>query len=215
MKKRIIWLTGSMSSGKSTQRRNLCNTFIDGKIIEHKGTKNGMEYHFTSFGSISCLGKVRQIDNGEISPCDGLDSVFGNLKKDGAIATIDLALEQSKIVVIEGSQTSPSWGELMQPILKKHDADLYLIHLYMTYEQNFKRLKERHVAKLNVVGTKITVEEHQLTDKQIESLIGKLRQFNACYEKIKHLCKRLRIDATRSEKYILEDIINFCFKDCL
>lgn len=210
MKKRVIWLTGSMSSGKSTQRRLLCNEFATKNIKEHTGVENGLNYHFTSFGIISCLGKVKQVENGEVSMCDGLDSIFGNVKKDGGIFSIDKALQKSKVVVIEGSQTSPSWATLMQPILDKHDADLYLIHLEMSYWQNFNRLIQRQNEKLQAKGEAII---NELTDRNIESLIGKNRQFNSCYDKVKGLCKRKKVNALLPEGELFEQIVAFTFSD--
>jgi hypothetical protein len=212
MNKRVIWLTGSMSSGKSTMRRLLCNEFATKPMKEHIGEENSLNYHFTSFGAISCLGKVKQIDNGEISACDGLDSVFGNVKKDGGIFTIDKALQRSKIVVVEGSQTSPSWATLMQPILEKHEADLYLIHLQLSYWHNFNRLIQRQNEKLKAKGEPLI---NELTDKNIESLIGKNRQFNSCYEKVKGLCYRKKINALLSENEVFDEIVSFTFKDIL
>lgn len=220
MNKKVIWLTGSMSSGKSTQRRNLCNEFATLPAEVFEGEEKGLNYHFTSFGVISCLGKVRQEENGEISMCDGLDSVFGHLKKDGSIYTVHKALQKSKVVVIEGSQTSPSWGELLQPILTRHKADLYLVHLSLSYWDNFNRLRERHWHKLTAKGVlnqegDLNLCDITLTDKNIESLIGKSRQFNNCYEKLKGLCPRLKIDATQSEQRVFKQIVKFVFADVL
>jgi hypothetical protein len=107
-----------MSAGKSTQRRMLCSGLGDAPAEVYKGEENGKNYYFTRFGNISCLGKVKQEENGDVSYCDGLDSVFGEVKKEGGIYTIHKALQVSKVVIIEGSQTSPSWAELMQPILE-------------------------------------------------------------------------------------------------
>src|SRR5437868_2641208 len=132
--KRVIWLTGSMSAGKSTQRRMLCNEFAEATPVEHTGIDAAKTYFYTSFGkTVACLGKVKQLDNIGASLCDGLDSVFSKVKKEGGIYSIHKALQQHQIVVIEGSQTSPSWATEMQPILKEHSAELYLVHLYLSY----------------------------------------------------------------------------------
>ena len=215
MEKRVIWLTASMSVGKSTQRRKLCNALANGKMKVHTGEENGKTYYFTQFGGVSAIGKVKQEDNGATSACDGLDSVFGKVKKEGGIYSVDKALQVSEVVVLEGSQTSPSWGELLQPILKKHKAKLYLVHLKLSYWDNFLRLIQRQSEKRGDFHSDdpLPVIYKGITDKNIESLIGKNRQFNNCFDKCEGLAERLQVDAYKGEEEIFEEILNFCFAD--
>lgn len=219
MRKRIIWLTGGMASGKSTQRRMLCNAFQTEEPKEIKGTENGLNYHYTSFGEVSCIGKVKQVDNGDISMCDGLDSVFGNVKKDGGLYSVKKALQSSTIVVLEGSQTSPSWAELMQKTMKEENAELFLVHLYLSYWENFLRLIKRQGDKEELKGKAIQPDDLHpiykgITDKNIESLIGKCRQFNNCFDKVQHLVKPVKIICgEKTPEQIFEEILEQCFYD--
>lgn len=218
MNKKVIWLTGSMSAGKSTQRRNLCSEFATADIAEHTGTEDGKYYHFTSFGVISCIGKVKQTLNGDISMCDGLDSVFGKTKKEGGIYSVHKALECSKIVVLEGSQTSPSWATELQPILKHHKAEMYLVHLHMSYVENIFMLAKRQWDKMKAKDPDADLDDaeidnfiQKMTDKNVESLIGKNRQFNNCYDKVEGLCHRQKIHALQPPDTVFAQIVDFVF----
>lgn len=221
MNKKLIWLIGGMGSGKSTQRRLLCNAFKETDPKEVNGaTKAGVPYMYTSFGqSISCVGKVKQEHNGDISMCDGLDSVFGKLKKDGGLQSVDKALEESNIVVFEGSQTSPSWGEILKATVERHDAEFYMVHLYMTFEENFARVRRRQYDKLKKDGGAMFINdhtEHVLTDRVIESLIGKCRQFNNCFDKLSPLLyiRDVKIVCgSKTEEQVFEEILEKCFAD--
>jgi hypothetical protein len=219
MNKKLIWLIGGMGSGKSTQRRLLCNAFRETEPKEIKGNlTDDAEYMFTSFGkTISCIGKVKQEHNGDISMCDGLDSVFGSLKKLGGLHSVDVALQHSDIVVLEGSQTSPSWGELLKSTIERYGAEFHLVHLYMTYEENFNRVRQRQYDKLKKDGGVMFIndhKEHHLTDRVIESLIGKCRQFNNCYDKLfplTYINKVKILCGNKTEEEVFEDIIQGCF----
>ena len=205
-------MTGGFSSGKSTQRRNLCVALADKKPKICVGQDNGVNYFYTNFGVISAVGKVKQQVNEAISTCDGLDSVFSFVKKVGGVYTVDKALQASKVVVLEGSQTSPVWAEMLQPILKRHKAKLYLVHLSLSYWDNFLRMSQRQESKGKLLAG-------GLTDKNIESIIGKNRQFNNCYDKCDGLAERIQITPAhpngefKTDNEIFDEILQFCFND--
>lgn len=103
-KNKIVWIMGGMASGKSTLRRALCYCLGGEKRIDD-------ELHITEYGDdVVCIGacKTGIEDNFR---CDGLDSSFGKLKKDGALSVTEHCIKNYKVTILEGSQTSGKWVE--------------------------------------------------------------------------------------------------------
>lgn len=168
---------GGMASGKSTLRRALC-AVLGTSEPELIATD---EVEYTDFGNIACVGKCLKEDG-----CDGLDSSFGRLKKEGAINTTRKCLELRDIVILEGSQTSGQWIQPLVNMCKEMGVDFYVISLDCRYWANFLRLKQRIEAR---GGT-----EKDITDKRIESVMGKINQFRSAFNKLVPLANCLKID---------------------
>jgi thymidylate kinase len=189
MNKKIIWIAGGMGSGKSTQRRNICNFFSN----NYKVVKSD-DYIFTSFGKLASIGETSESSN-----CDGLDRSFGKLKKDGAIKSIEVAIKQFDFVIIEGSQTSFNFIEPINKIAKDFNADFYFVHLYLDDDERHRRI-------------------HKRSGKDIEKIRtinnDKVKQFKNIYQKIKsgNLIKNhLEINCMKSEKKVFVEIMKFIF----
>lgn len=182
MNKKLIWLIGGMASGKSTLRRALCT------VLENSESKliSNDEVEYTDFGEIVCIG------NCTLKGCDGLDKSFSRLKKDGGIKSVEHCLKKQKsVVVLEGSQTSSKWIEPLMNICRETDTDFYVILLDNSYWSNLMRLKQRIEEK---GGT-----EKDITDKKIDSVLGKNRQFRGVFAKIPDGVNKLRIDCENIE----------------
>ena len=92
-KKKLIWITGGMASGKSTLRSQLLDLLKqnDGKLIKEPG----LEY--TDYGNVAAVG-----DCTKTNQCNGLDTSFGRLKKEGALKTTEYCIEHYDITILEG-----------------------------------------------------------------------------------------------------------------
>ena len=199
-------MIGSMASGKSTQRRLLCKNLSDDPKVDHDGDVKGINYSFATFGNIAALGKVKENGDGM---CDGLDAAFGKIKKEGGELSLRLALRECDVVIIEGSQTSLKWFDFIKPLAAEYKANIYLIHFKLSYDDNLNRLRQRQSKKLDLAAW----EDTKLSDKNIESIIGKNQQFNNIFDKLKNQCYALQIDALKPPNVINEEIIDYIFRD--
>lgn len=161
---------GGMASGKSTTRRLICELYgdKDGELVE----KDGMEY--TDFGYVACVGKCLKEEG-----CDGLDSSFGRIKKDGAIATTRHCIASYPLTILEGSQTSGEWTTVLSEICKKENCEFWVVLLDCRFWVNFQRLLARIESR---GGT-----EADISDQRIQSVISKIRQFRGVFEKAKNV----------------------------
>lgn len=173
----VIWIIGGSGVGKSTLARNLHEwirkTLYSGKQngpILVRFPKSTPEIFYTKYSDYSCnLGDMTK------SQCGGCDTLSN---KEQIISTFNQAIQDFPIVVLEGIMATGQWGDF----LKTRDTILFLVHLGMSSENNFKRLKERRSIKKGVDVSKIVLEQ-----KTMDNLSRKLRGFKSLYNKMKSL----------------------------
>ena len=165
-KKKLIWITGGMASGKSTLRSQLLDLLkkYDGKLIKEPG----LEY--TDYGNVAAVG-----DCTKKNQCNGLDSSFGRLKKEGALATTEFCIKNYNITILEGAQTSAQWVLPLCEMCLKHNCRFYLVHLDLRYWENYQRLRTRLLASGKT--------EKDISDDKLESIRGKNNQARLIDEK--------------------------------
>lgn len=193
--KKLIWIIGGMASGKSTIRRLLTSVLANDERVLISG--NGIEV--TTFGDLCIVGEAK-----EEGVCDGLDSSFGRLKKDGALNSTEYAIANYDITILEGSQTSGNWIEPLVAMCKKHDCEFHLILMDITLWQNFHRLYQRILKRGG--------SEEDMTNKRIESVRSKNNQFSNIYEKCLGEeginCFKLNTIGRTDEEKVLDCLIN-------
>ena len=165
-KKKLIWITGGMASGKSTLRQQLIDLLKDhdGKLIQEPG----LEY--TDYGSVAAVGNCVKTNQ-----CNGLDSSFSRLKKEGALATTEHCIENYNITILEGAQTSAQWVLPLCEMCLKHNCRFYLVHLDLRYWENYRRLSQRLLASGKT--------DLDITDDKLDSVRGKNNQARLINEK--------------------------------
>lgn len=193
--KKLIWIMGSMSSGKSTLRRNFCNIMHDGESKVLRGGLNNTPYIVTSFGNVGVVGEAT-----ETSACDGLDKSFGHLKKDGGLNSVIYSVENFKYTILEGSQTASTWIEELNVIAENYGAEFYAVYLNVTLWQNYKRLLNRIQERGKT--------ETDMTDKRLESVRSKNKQFRGVFDKCSGVstikCFELNVGDLIEEETLIE-----------
>lgn len=199
----IIWILGSMASGKTTLNKRLfkslqfTNTIMSSSLMQ--GNVDEDNYIYTkskSDGSIvSSIGILKE----GTATC-GIDPVMGKLKTTGVELSIKLAFKQSDFVIVEGAQAAITWYDFIQKI----DPNFLLVHLNISYDENIKRLKLRQFKKL--YSREPVNNEHLLlsiSDKNYDSVLGKNKQYNNIWTKISDKVKnKIQVDATLSESEV-------------
>lgn len=194
-RKKLIWIIGATASGKSTLRRSLVDILrkSEGKII----SVPNMEY--TDYGNVAVLGKCKKD-----GVCDGLDSSFGRLKKDGCMNTVEECIKSHDYTFIEGIMATGQWILPLCEFCFKYDCNFYLIHIDLRYWENYKRLVKRVIER---GGT-----EKDIKDSMLDSVRGKSVQMRNLFNKCKDLgfIKTLQInteDMSNEDKMLR--VINF------
>lgn len=186
---------GSMSSGKSTLRRNFCKVMdgTEGQIL--KGTFKQVPYVVTEYGTVGVVGEA--IEGGS---CDGLDKSFGLLKKEGGLNSVAFCLNNYEITILEGSQTSSMWIDDLVKISEKYNAKFYAVYLNVTLWQNYQRLLNRIQERGKT--------EADMTDKRLESVRSKNKQFRGVFDKCSLVstikCYELAVSDLNEEQTLLE-----------
>lgn len=157
--KKLIWIVGGMASGKSTLR--------DG-LIEHFQTHapelvQNERQEYVDAGRIASLGDCLRPNQ-----CNGLDSSFARLKKDGALANARYLIQHHDITLIEGSQTSAQWILPLCEYCLDENCRFILIHLNLRLWENFQRLRVRILASGKT--------ERDITDEKLKSVAAKNSQ---------------------------------------
>lgn len=191
---------GAMASGKSTQRKLLCERLSDNAepIVTDKKIKD-KRIIYTSFSDI-----VGMPGKASTNQCDGLDSSFGAMKKVGSIEATRICVKKHKITIVEGSQTSFFWIDDLIEMCQRYECDFYVVHLFLSDEVAIQRLYHRNEIK----GTEVN-------EKKIINVKRKNMQYKNMFDKIKNfdgpITKRLK--AKKSEEEVFQDIIDFIFED--
>lgn len=158
-KKLLIWIVGGMASGKSTLRDAMINLLKTSDGVLHSDDK----YEYVDYGRIAVVGNSLKTNQ-----CNGLDSSFGKLKKDGALMNTEHCIKNYGITLLEGSQTSAQWVFPLCEMCINHNAEFVLVHLNLRLWENFKRLRNRIVSSGKT--------ESDITDNKIKSVAGKNSQ---------------------------------------
>lgn len=157
--KKLIWIVGGMASGKSTLRDALIEEFKTKTPV----LVSDEYYEYADAGRVASVGNCLKPN-----ACNGLDSSFGRLKKDGAIATARRCVERHDIVLVEGSQTSAQWILPLCEICLDNNCEFILVHLDIRLWENFQRLRKR----LLEAGK----TEADITDDKLKSVAAKNSQ---------------------------------------
>lgn len=172
MSKLAIWIIGGSSVGKTTLAFQI-HKFV-AKITDSQITpkvigwgNRDREFMFTKMSKYSAnLGEFGH------TACGGTDTLS---TKDRIKNSYLKAIENSPIVIIEGIMATGTWIEF----LKDENNKVFLIHLDISPEENFKRLRRRRAEKL-----KIEQENVCLAPKTLDNLSLKLRNFRNLYRKM-------------------------------
>lgn len=157
--KKLIWIVGGMASGKSTLRDGLIEAFATEKP---KLVANDCQ-EYVDAGRIASLGDCLRANQ-----CNGLDSSFSRLKKDGALRNAQYLIQHFDITLIEGSQTSAQWILPLCEYCIENDCKFILIHLNLRLWENFLRLRTRLLASGKT--------ERDITDEKLKSVAAKNSQ---------------------------------------
>ena len=125
----LLWMIGSMASGKSTQRRLICEGISGSKSFEvvDQSSLSNQRLIYSVYGpEVATIGEVTLT-----SQTDGLDKSFSKLKKEGGLASTEHCWENFPLTVLEGSQTSIRWFEHLSKIDAEND-DLKLVIVHLT-----------------------------------------------------------------------------------
>lgn len=200
--KKLIWIMGSMGSGKTTQRKLLFNLLGNEELIEttHLKREQG-DIMFVKSGIVVTLGSAK-----------GMDDSYGKMTKAGlADSYRSLAWDHDiQIVLLEGAQASTNWyTEIIQPSLDY--VELFLVHLRIDFDDNMNRIKQRKLG--DAFKQQGDLAWVKLDDAKFESVIGKNKQYRSTFKKIQSFEDKnahfLEIEATSDKFDILEQILNF------
>lgn len=209
---KILWLIGSMASGKTTQHKLLMELLGDGKIKLHNGCKENPSFCYSISGNVGSLGMLKE----GVQTC-GIDPVYGDLKKEGLRLSIAMAYEGgADLIIMEGAQASMEWYK--QVILPQYyDAELYVVHLSISYDHNLQRLRQRRWLKSHETLEGFTGSDQMvLEDRTYDNVLGKNKQYRSLFKALtkqseKAGFKTLEIDALLDRYQILEQIVEFLY----
>lgn len=213
---KILWIIGSMASGKTTQHKLLMKLLGNGKITTKNGTKQDPPYCYSISGSVGSLGLLKE----GVQTC-GIDPVYGDLKKEGLRTSMAMAFEDgADLIIMEGAQASMEWYK--QVILPQYyDAVLYVVHLSISFDHNLQRLRQRRWLKTHDNLDEFTGSNQMfLEDRTYENVLGKNKQYRSLFKALSKESEReplsirvLEIDALEGELEIVEKILEFIYNN--
>jgi hypothetical protein len=210
---KILWLLGSMASGKTTQHKLLIELLGNGTLDVYNGCKETSPYCFSVSGEVASLGLLKE----GVQTC-GIDPVYGDLKKDGLRLSIAMAQEKgAELIIMEGAQASMEWYK--QVILPQFaTAKVYVVHLSISYDHNLQRLRQRRWLKTHDTLEGFTGSDQMvLEDRTYDNVLGKNKQYRSLFKAMqklsisKPLVSTLEIDALNDRFDILEQIAEFIY----
>lgn len=210
---KILWLLGSMASGKTTQHKLLIELLGDGTLEVFNGCKEASPYCFSISGEVASLGLLKE----GVQTC-GIDPVYGDLKKEGLRLSIEMAQKRgAELIIMEGAQASMEWYK--QVILPQFaTANVYVVHLSISYDHNLQRLRQRRWLKTHDTLEGFTGSDQMvLEDRTYDNVLGKNKQYRSLFKAMqklsitKPLVNTLEIDALNDRYDILEQIAEFIY----
>lgn len=191
----VIWILGSIASGKTSLNKSLLNSLGDEKpkLIERDNCV------FTHYGLISSLGIINE------SQCCGLDRVSSRLKNQGIENSLVEALKVSEWVIVESIMSASTWVDF----LRNHADKLVMVHLYASFEATVNRLKLRKFEKLKHSDRPDWVRDIDLSDANYEFIRKTRMQYKSIYDKYNSKADScIEIDTTSvSTKEISRNVI--------
>lgn len=223
-KKRVIWITGSGGSGKTTQSKKLIE-FLKERDDEPALISNNMyspkqplEYCYTLYkeSRLAVLGKLGP------NQCTGLDSVYSKIGASGVQESLQMALNNGAvdIIVMECLFGTFSWYENWVKAGIRDDFELIFIHLEMDLWHNYRRIQKRRWKKDSSKLQNDGITDYRdvpLEDTVYKNVGNKNRETRVVYEKIagKHekskvqlADKIIQLDANMDENLIFNAIVN-------
>ena len=203
----LVWILGSMASGKTTLNWKLIDFFSEGKghkMELKQDAHKGVNFCYSKFPNVISLGHMKRD-----SATSGIDPVMGDIKVVGVEKSLELALKEDvDCVIMEGAQASSKWFEFVL----KNDPKFFLIYLHLDYDDNLNRLKYRQHQKMLKKG-ELFIQDHRdvkLSNKNYESIIGKNRQYANIFANLGHTTPNaLKVDAMQSVEDVFSEVVNF------
>lgn len=172
MEKLAIWIIGGSGVGKTTLAAEIHKFIAETTGSKYKPQVVGWgdrdkEFAFTQLSKFSAnLGTFG------FRACGGTDSLS---TKDRISASYLEAIKHYPIVIIEGIMATSKWYDWIR---QAENTKLFLIHLEISPEENFRRLKKRRSDKTGELTSNII-----LRDSTKENLTRKLMNFRNLYRK--------------------------------
>lgn len=207
----IIWFIGSNATGKTTQaallhlyfrrlfdeeKKNHLNRYVQ-KVVD------GIPVKYTLLSTVSAnIGHFNhpitsELEDKTTMTC-GTDTIN---KKEQIKKSVELALREVPIVVVEGVMATATWIDF----LAGKDKELILIHMSLDLETNLKRLLQRRSNKKQI-DFKDSLEA--LTEKTLKNIEGKVRGFKGMFEKLKKEADvAFSVDASKSAQWVHFNIV--------
>jgi len=200
----IIWILGSLSSGKTTQNKLLQEHLGNRERQYLTGESGGIPYAYTKYGDICSLGDLNE------SVCCGLDRVTSRLKNEGIYNSLKEALSDCDIVVVESIMSASTWFDK----LKEYDAKLFMVHIGVSFEENVRRLKIRQWKKDNPnhKGPNLELQDNiqgmvELSDANYEFIRKTRMQYQNIFDKFKDQCDSLSVECTNLKPKEVNNLI--------
>ncbi len=175
MEKLAIWIIGGSGVGKTTLAAEIHKFIAEVTGSKYKPQVVGWgdkekEFVFTQLSQFSAnLGTFG------FNACGGTDSLS---TKDRISASYLEAIKHYPIVIIEGIMATSKWYDWIK---EAENTKLFLIHLEISPEENFRRLRLRRSARTGEKASNVI-----LRDKTKENLTRKLTNFRNLYRKTSH-----------------------------
>jgi len=211
-KKTMVWIQGSMGSGKTTQVKMLIDALTEGDI-EPKVITDTKVYYTVYDSGICALGKIGK------NQCTGLDSVYSQLGADGVCNTLKHALDddETEIILVDCAFATISWYNKWIAAGLRDKFKLLAIHLELDEWENYKRISQRKAKK---AGIEEWWDIH-LPDTVYKNVGSKNRETRNIYHKLEGSHPKkcdiladapIQIRATMPPKVIHKKILNHIAK---
>lgn len=165
MQKKVIWIIGSNSSGKTTLAKNLHYLFNREEYVPFRVSEDKL---FTLTGErCAHMGKLSRE-----GACSGTDSLKG---MEQFQKSFSLAKKEREIIFADGVMATGSWINFL--FSDPNDIRI-LIHLEVDEETNIERLRKRRAEKAG-----IRPEEVEIKEKTYANLYRKRRNFLSLFKK--------------------------------